>query len=120
MKMDMDISQPTLIEEIMEILPQRYPMIMLDKILKKDEKKIVAIKNISGNEPCFEGHFPNMKIYPGVLLTESLAQASIVFFHQFNQETSKRSLPVLYHTNIKFKKIVVPGDQLIIHVNLLK
>lgn len=118
--MDVITYKPMLIEEIMEILPQRYPMLMLDKVLEISEKKIIAVKNISGNDPCFVGHFPEKKVYPGVLLTESLAQASIILFNQFSEESEQKGLPVLYHTNIKFKKIIVPGDQLMIHVKLRK
>ncbi|MFE3575517.1 3-hydroxyacyl-ACP dehydratase FabZ [Lysinibacillus sp. NPDC059133] len=113
---------PMSIEEIMQLIPQRYPMLMLDKVIELNEEKIIAIKNISGNDPIFIGHFPNFKIYPGVLLTESIAQASIILFNQFknSNDSETNKTPVLYHTNIKFKKVVVPGDQLFIHVNLRK
>jgi len=106
----------------MEIIPQRQPMLMVDKVIELDNEKVVAVKNISGNDPIFNGHFPDFKVYPGVLLTESLAQASIILFSQLgdNIEGNIKKLPVLYHTNIKFKKIVVPGDQLQLHVVLRK
>lgn len=113
---------PLYIEDIMEIIPQRQPILMLDRIIELSNEKVVAVKNISGNDPIFVGHFPNFKVYPGVLLTESLAQASIILFSQIgeNIEENNKKIPVLYHTNIKFKRVVVPGDQLHLHVTLRK
>jgi len=106
-------------DQLLDILPQRYPMIMVDKVTHVDENKIIAIKNVSGNEPCFLGHFPNKKVFPGVLLTEAIAQASIVLLQQ-GTELSDSGTPVIYHTNIKFKHIVLPGDQLKIEVAFQK
>ncbi|KMJ56150.1 hydroxymyristoyl-ACP dehydratase [Bacillus sp. LL01] len=110
---------PLEMDDLMKILPQRYPMLMLDRVIEVKGEKIIALKNISGNEPCFAGHFPTKKVFPGVLLTEAIAQASIVLL-QYGEETKSDGLPVLYHTNVKFKKLILPGDQLIIHVNLRK
>ncbi|MFC0561408.1 3-hydroxyacyl-ACP dehydratase FabZ [Halalkalibacter alkalisediminis] len=106
-------------DQLLGILPQRYPMIMVDKVTYVDENKIIAIKNVSGNEPCFLGHFPNKKVFPGVLLTEAIAQASIVLLQQ-GTELRDGGTPVIYHTNIKFKHIVLPGDQLKIEVAFQK
>lgn len=107
-------------QEILNIIPQRQPMILIDKIINIDDDHLIALKNISGNESFFEGHFPDVKIFPGVLLIESMAQATIVLFSHTEPSISEKLLPVLYHTDVRFKEIVVPGDQLMIHVKMVK
>ncbi|WP_078392776.1 3-hydroxyacyl-ACP dehydratase FabZ [Shouchella patagoniensis] len=111
MSVDLNETHEIKMDQLLEILPQRYPMIMVDKVTYLDEKKIIAVKNVSGNEPCFLGHFPNKKVFPGVLLTEAIAQAGIVLLQQGTQ-LEEGDTPVIYHTNIKFKHMVLPGDQL--------
>ncbi|MCM3217762.1 3-hydroxyacyl-ACP dehydratase FabZ [Niallia taxi] len=109
-------------EYVLDILPQRYPFLMVDRINEVDTSKIVCIKNISGNEPCFQGHFPNKKIFPGVYITEAMAQSAILLF-SFMKDSSVdngNTLPLLYHTNIKFKKVITPGDQMVISINVVK
>ncbi|PFO74995.1 beta-hydroxyacyl-ACP dehydratase [Bacillus cereus] len=109
-------------EYVLDILPQRYPFLMVDKVFEFDGSKMICIKNVSGNEPYFQGHFPNKKIFPGVYVTEAMAQSAILLFAQLEGPSveTRNNIPLLYHTNIKFKKIIVPGDQLMISVSVVK
>ena len=109
------------IESLMKILPHRYPFLLIDRILDLDPGKIVqAIKNVSINEPFFQGHFPGQPIFPGVLILEAMAQAGgfLVLNSIENPETK-----LMYFTGInksRFKKTVTPGDQLYFEVTLEK
>ncbi|MBY8914110.1 3-hydroxyacyl-ACP dehydratase FabZ [Bacillus sp. YC2] len=108
-------------DEVLEILPQRYPFVMVDRVLEISDSNIACIKNVTGNEPCFQGHFPNKKIFPGVYITEAIAQTAILLFsHNNHSAEADETLPLLYHTNVKFKKPIVPGDQMIITLNIIK
>jgi 3-hydroxyacyl-[acyl-carrier-protein] dehydratase len=105
--------------EVLAHLPQRYPMLMIDRIKDIEPgKRIVALKNVSANEPYFEGHFPGRPIMPGVLILEAMAQAAgILAFRTRNQKPSENV--VYYYAGIdgaRFKRPVVPGDQLEIEV----
>ncbi len=103
-------------EEIQKILPQRYPFLLIDKVIdfKKDEK-LVAIKNISYNEPFFMGHFPNKPVMPGVLLIEAMAQAGVLFLNLNNTEdvdsVKESDIYFLCAVKARFFKPAVPGDQ---------
>ena len=107
--------------ELQEYQPNRYPFLMIDRVIEVDSgKTLTAIKNVSRNEPFFEGHFPSEPIMPGVLLLESMAQAG-GFLVLNNVENPKEKL--MYFSginNARFKKIVKPGDQLVINAKLLK
>lgn len=109
-------------EYLLDLLPQRYPFLMVDRIIEVDNSKIVCIKNISGNEPCFQGHFPTKKVFPGVYITEAMAQSAILLFSFMKASSFKNvnTLPLLYHTNVKFKKVIIPGDQMMISINVVK
>ncbi|EHJ53040.1 3-hydroxyacyl-ACP dehydratase FabZ [Streptococcus macacae] len=97
-------------QEVSSVLPQKFPLQMVDKVLELlPEKKIISIKNITGNEMVFLGHFPNQAIFPGVYITEALAQSAILLFKKKEQEDK---LFLLYSTKMTFKSVVVPGDQL--------
>lgn len=105
-------AQKTLLayDEIKKILPHRYPFLLVDKVVHLDIEKgcIVCIKNVSGNEEFFNGHFPNMAVMPGVLLLESLAQAGGILI---NQKGYGRHIALLTTVkNAKFRAPVVPGD----------
>ncbi|MDC3425116.1 3-hydroxyacyl-ACP dehydratase FabZ [Aquibacillus sp. 3ASR75-11] len=108
--------------EILEILPQRYPMLLIDRVIEINDKEAHVVKNVSGNDPFFLGHFPQQKIFPGVLITEAMAQASIVLLANSNENAQEEldELPLLYRTNIKFLDVVTPGDQLLIKIELQK
>lgn len=107
------------IEQIMELLPHRYPMLLIDRIIEVvPGKSCKALKNVTINEAFFQGHYPSMPVMPGVLILESMAQAGAALFLA---EPSKRDLMPLIGSldNVKFKRPVVPGDQLVSEVELL-
>jgi len=111
------------IHEVMAHLPHRYPFLLVDKVVEvTSNQSLIAIKNVSINEPYFQGHFPQRPVMPGVLIIEALAQASgILVFVTENQLPSAQSLYFLAEVEkARFKRVVEPGDQLHLHVNLLK
>jgi 3-hydroxyacyl-[acyl-carrier-protein] dehydratase len=111
------------IHEILEHLPHRYPFLLVDRVLEVEPGKAIhAYKNISINEPFFTGHFPHHPVLPGVLIMEALAQAAgILAFKTMDEKPSDDS--VFYFVGIddaRFKKPVMPGDQLHLHVEVLR
>jgi beta-hydroxyacyl-ACP dehydratase FabZ len=109
------------ITEIMKLLPHRYPFILVDRVVELVEgDKIIALKNVTINEPFFAGHFPGAPIMPGVLIIEAMAQAGGILF-AVSQPEEKRGRPVYFMgmDKVKFRKPVVPGDQLIFEVKIL-
>jgi 3-hydroxyacyl-[acyl-carrier-protein] dehydratase len=110
------------IEEIRKILPQRYPFLMIDRVLELEAgKKIVALKNVSFNEEYFSGHFPEQPIMPGILIIEAMAQASIILFYgSQNSEQNKKLSYYLGSVKVRFLHPVIPGDQLKITIEPLK
>jgi len=107
----------------MKYLPHRYPFLLIDRVLDYTENETLhAIKNVSMNEPFFQGHFPEYPVMPGVLILEALAQATgILAFQSMKDELSKDNLYLFVGIdNARFKKQVVPGDQLHLKVKLLK
>jgi 3-hydroxyacyl-[acyl-carrier-protein] dehydratase len=109
-------------EEVRELVPQKYPFLFIDKVIELQKKsRIVCLKNISGNEPFFAGHFPDFAIMPGVLIVEALAQASIILFKKsFDTEQNKDKVFLLASANVRFSKPVFPGDQLILEIDIEK
>ena len=110
------------IQNIMNLLPHRYPFIMIDRILELvPGEKVVALKNVTINEPFFQGHFPGSPIMPGVLVIEAMAQAGAVLAAESLPEEEQGSLIYFMGMNkVKFRKPVVPGDQLILEMKFLK
>lgn len=110
------------IEEIQDILPQRYPFLLIDRITEVEPgKRVVALKNVSINEKFFEGHFPGQPIMPGVLIIEAMAQACIVLFYASKKmEKNKKMAYYLGNVKMRFLNPVFPGDQLKITVTPLK
>jgi beta-hydroxyacyl-ACP dehydratase FabZ len=111
------------IKQIMELLPHRYPFLLIDRILEFEMgKRIVGLKNVTMNEPFFQGHFPGHPIMPGVLLLEAMAQAGgVLALKSIPEEDVKKK--VLYFMSIdkaKFRKPVVPGDQVRFELDVLK
>lgn len=105
------------IAEIREYLPHRYPFLLVDRVIDLElGKAITAIKNVTINEPFFDGHFPNLPIMPGVLIIEAMAQAAgILGFKTLDKKPSDGSIYMFVGTDkMRFKKPVVPGDQLIL------
>ncbi len=110
------------ITELFEFLPHRYPFILVDRILELvPGEKISALKNVTINEPFFQGHFPTYPIMPGVLIVEAMAQAAGVLALE-SMPAEKRGRPVFFMglDKVKFRKPVVPGDQLLLNVAILK
>jgi len=109
-------------EQIKELLPQRFPFLMLDRITEYEEdKRIVGIKNITGNEIFFQGHFPEEAIMPGALILEAMAQTAIIFFTFPKSHIAKNRKQFLFGTvKAKFLRPVVPGDILKIEITPIK
>jgi beta-hydroxyacyl-ACP dehydratase FabZ len=107
------------ISEILAVMPHRYPFLLIDRVLEMDETTIRAVKNVTVNEPHFLGHFPEVPVMPGVLVVEAMAQAGgFLLFSQVDEREDK----LIYFTGIdkcRFRKPVVPGDQLIFEVELV-
>lgn len=103
------------VKEIEKILPHRYPFLLVDRILhvNLEENEIVGLKNVTVNEPFFQGHFPGVPIMPGVLILEALAQTGGVLVHQKGYD--KKIAVLLNVSNAKFRKPVTPGDALYLH-----
>jgi len=110
------------IYQIFKFLPQRYPVLMIDRVKEIEPgKRIVALKNVSANEPHFQGHFPGRPIMPGVLILEAMAQAAGILVFSAEGMAEKRDRLLYYYVgidNARFKKPVVPGDQLEIDVTI--
>lgn len=110
------------IQEIMALLPHRYPFLLIDRVLDYTPgESLTAVKNVSINEPIFTGHFPNMPIFPGVLILEALAQATGILGFKTVTERAENELYLFAAIDeARFKKPVVPGDQMILEVKFLK
>lgn len=106
--------------QIREILPHRYPFLLIDRVVDIiDDKKVIAIKCVSQNEPFFQGHFPQAPIMPGVLQLEAMAQAGAIAI--LRREENKGKLAIFAGANnVKWRKMIVPGDVLEIEVELTK
>lgn len=110
-------------EEVKQFLPHRYPFLLVDRVLEcSPGDSLTAIKNVSVNEPFFQGHFPQKAVMPGVLIIEALAQATGLLGFRTMSETPRDDL--LYMLvgvdNVRFKRQVIPGDQLTLNIKLVK
>jgi beta-hydroxyacyl-ACP dehydratase FabZ len=109
------------IQEILKVLPQRYPFLLVDRILETDgSTHMVGLKNVTINEPFFQGHFPEHPVMPGVLLVEALAQVGVVLLLLGDQ---RRDAKLVYFSAIdkcRFRQPVIPGDQLRMEVTVIK
>ncbi len=109
------------ISQIMDILPHRYPFLLVDRIVDVEpERRVVGIKNVTINEPFFQGHFPGHPIMPGVLIVEALAQAGCVLLMDKQIDPAKHIAYFMALDNVKFRRPVVPGDQLRLEVTLMQ
>jgi 3-hydroxyacyl-[acyl-carrier-protein] dehydratase len=124
MSESLDTSLTTLdIYAILEHLPHRYPFLLIDRVTEcKVGERLVGYKNVTYNEPCFTGHFPDRAVMPGVLILEALAQATgILAFRTSGKVPDKDSLYYLVGIdNARFKQPVIPGDQLMLEVDIIK
>ena len=112
--MELDISK------VMELLPHRYPFLLVDRVLAIDPgQSLSAFKNVSINEPFFQGHFPNQPIMPGVLILEAMAQATgLLAFSDMGEERSRKLYMLVGIDKSRFRGQVVPGDQLRLDISL--
>ena len=111
------------IQKIKEFLPHRYPFLLVDKVLEyKSGNYITAIKNVTYNEPCFQGHFPKIPIFPGVLIIEAMAQtAALLGCISMEDEPAAEAIYYLVGVDkARFKKTVHPGDQIILNAKFIK
>jgi beta-hydroxyacyl-ACP dehydratase FabZ len=109
------------IQEIMKTLPHRYPMLLVDRVLEisDDGNRIIGLKNVSANEQFFQGHFPGLPVMPGVLIVEAMAQCAAILFLR---DLPDRERKIYYFGAVdkaRFRKPVVPGDQLILEIELV-
>jgi beta-hydroxyacyl-ACP dehydratase FabZ len=106
------------ITEILSVMPHRYPFLLVDRVLEVEDQRIRAMKNVTFNEPCFTGHFPERPVMPGVLLIEAMAQAGgFLLFREVEDRANK----LIYFSgidNCRFRKPVTPGDQVIFEVEV--
>jgi 3-hydroxyacyl-[acyl-carrier-protein] dehydratase len=108
------------IQQIMSILPHRYPFLLIDRILEMERKtRIVALKNVSANEPHFQGHWPELPIMPGVLIIEAMAQAGGALLLTEIPDRDTKMMVFAGIDSARFRKPVVPGDQLRLEVKVL-
>ncbi len=108
------------IKEIMSVIPHRYPFLLIDRIVEFEEKKrIVGIKNVTINEPFFQGHFPEVPIMPGVLIIEAMAQTGGVLLLHSVPDRDQKLIYFMGIQNAKFRKPVVPGDVLKLEMEVL-
>lgn len=114
------MSQVIEFEEIKKILPHRYPFLLVDRVIDYQTNTFIeAIKNVTGNEPFFQGHFPSRAVMPGVLIIEAMAQAGGILLLQSRAEEGN----LVYFTTIdkaRFRRPVVPGDQIKFHVDVMR
>ena len=104
-------------EQILGLLPHRYPFLLIDRVVELTDDKVVALKNVTFNEPHFQGHFPNVPIMPGVLQIEAMAQAGGILASRAIQfDPTTHVMLFMAIDAVKFRKAVVPGDQLRIEV----
>lgn len=108
------------IAEILQMIPHRYPMLLVDRILEYvPGKSVIGIKNVSFNEPHFMGHFPGLPVMPGVLIIESLAQAAgVLIAKTIGAQPGEKTVFFMSIGNTKFRQIVQPGDTLYLHVKV--
>jgi beta-hydroxyacyl-ACP dehydratase FabZ len=108
------------IMDIMNFLPHRYPFLLVDRIVEiEGEKRIVGLKNVTINEPFFQGHFPGAPVMPGVLIIESMAQVAGVMIYRDMPDKDRKLIYFTGIENAKFRRPVLPGDQLRIEMQLL-
>jgi|TARA_A100001011_G_C13916223_1_gene677149 beta-hydroxyacyl-ACP dehydratase FabZ len=108
------------INYILKVIPHRYPFLLIDRIIDKDEKKeITTLKNVTFNEQFFQGHFPEKPVMPGVLLLESMAQSACLIILDYIDNPDEHLVYLSKVSNFRILKNVIPGDQIIINAKVL-
>ena len=114
---DQSSEAPLRAEQILGLLPHRYPFLLIDRVLELTDDKVIALKNVTFNEPYFQGHFPGKPVMPGVLQIEAMAQAGGILASRAVQfDTATHVMMFMAIDAVKFRKAVTPGDQLHIEV----
>jgi beta-hydroxyacyl-ACP dehydratase FabZ len=108
------------INEIRAILPHRYPFLLVDRIVEMDAERVVGIKNVTHNEPFFQGHFPDFPVMPGVLIVEAMAQAAGVLVLSSIPDRDSKLVLLVAIESARFRKPVVPGDTLRMEMSVIK
>jgi 3-hydroxyacyl-[acyl-carrier-protein] dehydratase len=120
-KQAFDVQLPIDVKGIMEILPHRYPFLLVDRIIELEKgKSITGIKNVSMNEPFFQGHFPGEPVMPGVLILEAMAQVGSILACLSDQEMMGRLAFFAGVDKARFRRVVRPGDQLVLRLVMIK
>jgi 3-hydroxyacyl-[acyl-carrier-protein] dehydratase len=108
------------IQGILDILPHRYPFLLVDRVLELEADRILAVKNVTINEPFFPGHFPGSPVMPGVLIVEAMAQAGGLLMLHDREDRHNRLVFFAGIDNCRFRRPVVPGDQLLLELHVVK
>lgn len=118
------MSFPIDVVKIQQFIPHRFPFLLVDRVISISDETIVGLKNVTINEPFFQGHFPGAPVMPGVLIVEALAQAAGVFMgYQLEQQGQSMNDKLMFFMSIdqvKFRQVVAPGDQLMLNVSLVQ
>jgi len=107
------------INDISAMLPHRYPFLLVDRIMDMDDRSITGVKNVTMNEPFFQGHFPNNPVMPGVLQVEAMAQVGGIFALSTVDDPENYSTYFMKIDGVKFKQKVLPGDTVVFHLTLI-
>jgi beta-hydroxyacyl-ACP dehydratase FabZ len=108
------------LDAILRLLPHRFPFLLVDRVLELENDRVLTIKNVTANEPFFPGHFPQRPVMPGVLILEAMAQSAGILALASEPQNSSKALVLTGIDHARFRRVVVPGDQLLIEVRLVK